>query len=85
MSREVNEAIKERIAEKIEGGGLEKGDLEDFFTLFAQICNASEDIQDELDGFNQVFQFNIDGGPEVWISFEGHKDRQCSSVAMRAP
>ena len=69
----VDNALKDSILDRIEEGTFSMDDLKDFFTVFTQLCNNTEDIQDETEGFNKRFQYKIDGKPYAWMKVENQK------------
>jgi putative sterol carrier protein len=69
----IDEALRDMILDKIEEGSLGVEDLKDYFTVFAQICNNTEDIQDEVEGFDRTFLYKINGKPLAWL---GIKDKR---------
>jgi len=58
----VDEELKEKMKDKIESGSFETSDVEEYMKLFVQICNENEEIQEEVEGFDRVLHFYIDGG-----------------------
>jgi putative sterol carrier protein len=69
----IDEALRDMILDKIEEGSLGVEDLKDYFMVFAQICNNTEDIQDEVEGFDRTFLYKINGKPLAWL---GIKDKR---------
>ena len=69
----IDEDLKDRILDKIDEGSLGMEDLRDFFTVFTQISNNTEDIQDEVEGFNRTFRIRIDGKPHAWLAVRDKK------------
>ena len=61
------EELKEKMIEKIEEEEFEVSDLPEFLNLFCQMCNESEDVQDEIDNWTHTFQINMDNGESFWI------------------
>ncbi|NVM30342.1 MAG: SCP2 sterol-binding domain-containing protein [Candidatus Helarchaeota archaeon] len=48
-------------------------DLPSFLDFFVKFSNESEDLQDEIEGFNIIYKFHIKDTPEnewFWISIE---------------
>ncbi len=80
----VDEELKERVIEKIEECALTVEDLKDYFLLFTQIANSSEDIQDEAEEFNCSFQVNIEGTPTCWFGVN-EKKFEAGSGAIENP
>jgi putative sterol carrier protein len=69
----VDNALKDSVLDRIEEGTFSIENLPDFFTVFTQLCNCTEDIQDEVEGFNRKFQYRIDGKPYAWMKVENLK------------
>jgi putative sterol carrier protein len=69
----IDVALRDMILDKIEEGSLGTEDLKDYFTVFTQISNNTEDIQDEVEGFDRTFLYKIDGGPLAWLSIKGKR------------
>lgn len=67
-SQPIDPELRDSILDRIEEGSLAVKDLKDYFTVFTQICNNTEDIQDEVEGFNRTFLIKIDGRPFAWLS-----------------
>jgi len=74
----VNIELRDAILDKIDEGSLSLADLRDFFTVFIQICNDTEDIQDEVEKFDRTFLFKIDDKPVAWFSIKGQKFEMAS-------
>jgi len=66
----IDEALRDKIQDKIDDGDFGMDDLKDFFTVFIQISNNTEDIQDEVEGFDRTFLFKINGSPTAWFSIK---------------
>lgn len=64
---------KEELAEKIENGDLSIDDVGAFFTVLAEIANESEEIQDEVEGWDRVLLFNVENGPKVTMTVKEGK------------
>jgi putative sterol carrier protein len=69
----VDNSLKDSILDRIEEGTFSMDDLPDFFAVFTQLCNNTEDIQDETEGFNKRFQYKIDGKPYAWMKVKNQK------------
>jgi len=69
----VDNALKDSVLDRIEEGTFSIENLPDFFTVFTQLCNCTEDIQDEVEGFNRKFQYRIDGKPYAWMKVDHQK------------
>jgi putative sterol carrier protein len=66
----IDVALKDAILDKIDDGSFGMADLKDYFTVFTQISNNTEDIQDEVEGFNRTFLYKINGRPVAWLSIK---------------
>jgi putative sterol carrier protein len=63
----IDVALRDTILDKIDDGSFGMEDLKDYFTVFTQICNNTEDIQDEVDGLDLAFLYKINGRPVAWL------------------
>ena len=63
----VNEELKKQMVQKIDDGEFESSDLLEFMDLFCQICNQSEDIQEEVGEWDCKFQVQLEGLEDFWI------------------
>jgi hypothetical protein len=60
----IDHEFKETIHEKISDGKFTAADLPAFFTLFYQLGNENEEIQEEVEGWHQRIQLELAGlGP----------------------
>jgi putative sterol carrier protein len=66
----IDVALKDMVLDKIEDGSFGMEDLKDYFTVFTQISNNTEDIQDEVEGFDRTFLYKIHGRPVAWLSIK---------------
>jgi putative sterol carrier protein len=62
----LSEDLRQRLSKKISDGEFTAGDLHDFFTVFCEICNESEDVQSEAEGWNVNLQFDVTDGDNFW-------------------
>ena len=46
--QQIDEDLKDRVLQRIEENTLGMEDMRDYFTVFVQISNHTEDIQDEV-------------------------------------
>lgn len=72
----VDEELKEKMEEKIADEEFTVDDLPEYMTLFCQICNENDEIQDEIDeeGFrNKVMHFYLDGAPDFTMEIKDRK------------
>jgi putative sterol carrier protein len=63
----IDVALKDMILDKIQEGSFGMEDLKDYFTVSTQISNNTEDIQDEVEGFDRTFLYKISGRPIAWL------------------
>lgn len=66
----VDEALKSKLAQKVDEGGLTPADIPDYMKLFVQICNENEEVQEEVEGWARIFQFSIDGADNLWMKID---------------
>jgi putative sterol carrier protein len=66
----IDVALRDTILDKIEEGSFGMEDLKDYFTVLTQISNNTEDIQDEVEGFDRTFLYKINGTPLAWLSIK---------------
>jgi len=66
----VDEELKSKIAEKIDEGSLTPSDIKEYITLLVQICNENEEVLEEVEGWNRVFQCKIEGADDLWLKIE---------------
>ncbi|MFX0100734.1 MAG: SCP2 sterol-binding domain-containing protein [Candidatus Hodarchaeota archaeon] len=64
---------KDELAAKVEDGELTLDDILDFFKVLADLSNESEEIQDEVEGWDRVLLFNVEGGPKVTMTVKDAK------------
>jgi putative sterol carrier protein len=76
----IDVALKDMILDKIDEGSFGMEDLKDYFTVLTQISNDTEDIQDEVEGFDRTFLFKINGRPVAWLSIKDGKFEMGSDV-----
>jgi len=63
----IDVALRDMILDKIQEGSFGVEDLKDYFTASTQVSNNTEDIQDEVEGFNRTFLYKINGRPLAWL------------------
>ncbi len=80
----LDEALRDAILDKIDEGSLALSDLKDYFTVFTQICNVTEDIQDEVEKFDRTFLFRISGKPSARLIMKGCKFESDSAESADA-
>jgi putative sterol carrier protein len=66
----IDVALKDMILDKIQEGSFGMEDLKDYFTVSTQISNNTEDVQDEVEGFDRTFLYKISGRPVAWLSIK---------------
>jgi putative sterol carrier protein len=58
---------KEELAEKISNGDLSIDDVNDFFTVLCDIANGSDEIKDEVEGWDRVLVFDVEDGAKATL------------------
>ena len=66
----IDVTLRDMILDKIQEGSFGMEDLKDYFTVLTQISNNTEDIQDEVEGFDRTFLYKINGTPVAWLSIK---------------
>ena len=61
---------KELLRQKFENGDLSPSDLPIFFEVFSQLGNQIDDLQDEVQDWNCVVEFELSGLGAYWVAFE---------------
>ncbi len=59
--------------EKIEEDEFAAADLPEFFGLFCEICNESEDAQDEVEDWDRRVLLNLEGLGHYWLTVVGKR------------
>lgn len=62
--------LKEQVNTKIQDGEFEISDLPAFFEVFSQLGNQVEDLQDEVDEWDCVVEFEMVESGTYWLSIE---------------
>ena len=58
---------KEAIMDKIESGSFGIADLEDYLTLFLGVSNESEDVHEEVEGWNRKLFIKLSDTDNFWL------------------
>ena len=66
----INEELKEALNEKIEGGEFDIEDIPAYLTMFCEIGNEVEELQDEVEGWDRRINFVLAGMNPHWIAVE---------------
>lgn len=66
----INQQLKEDLNRRISDGEFAAADLPAFFTLFCQIGDENEEIQEEVEGWCQRIQLDLPGLDLYWITVE---------------
>jgi len=80
----LNEELKESLAKKISEGEFTAADLPDFLTVFCELCNESEDVQDEAEGWNTKLLLDITDADKFWLTVTDGKFN-CGKGDVEAP
>ena len=68
MVRILNEELRQRLAKKISEGEFTASDLPEFLAVFCEVCNETEEIQSEVEGWNAKLQLDITDGDKFWLT-----------------
>ena len=60
-------ANKEELLSKIEDGEFSIEDLPEFLEVFQEICDGSEDVEEEVEDWNKKFQITISDSDDFWF------------------
>ena len=66
----INEALKEELNEKIQEGEFDVPDIPAYLTLFCEMGNEIEDLQDEVEDWNRRINLVLEGLGTYWITVE---------------
>ncbi len=66
----MNEQLKESLNEKIQDGEFDVEDIPAYLSLFAEMGNEVEDLQDEVEDWNRRIVFDMAGLGKHWIVIE---------------
>lgn len=69
----MNDELKEIINQKIQDGEFEAADLANFFTVFCQLGNEIDDLQEEVEGWNRVILINLEAAGSFWLKLSDGK------------
>jgi putative sterol carrier protein len=64
----INEAVKEELNEKIQEGEFDAADIPAYLTLFCEMGNEIEDLQDEVEDWNRRINLVLEGLGTYWIT-----------------
>ncbi len=63
-----SDALQECLNEKIQAGEFETSDIPAYLTLFCQMGDGNEELQDEVEGWNRRIQLVMAGLGTYWIT-----------------
>lgn len=66
-------ADKEALMNKIEDGDFSIADLPEFLEVFQEICNESEDVEEEIEDWDRKFQITLSDADNFWFKLEDGK------------
>jgi len=66
----INEEIKEALNDKIQEDEFGTADIPNYFTLFCQMGNEIEDLQEEVEDWNRRIHFVLEGLGTYWMTIE---------------
>ena len=67
----IDTELKRRIHEKVDEGEFGPSDIPEYLDLLVQIAGETQDVQDEVDGWDRRIQFRFDGTEDAWITVAG--------------
>lgn len=78
----VDEELKSKMMAKIDDRSFSPEDLPEFLQLFAEVATESDDIKDEISGWDRKLQFVIDGVGEFCLTVQ---DQVFSLIKGKVP
>ena len=66
----MNEQLKESLNQKIQGGEFDVADIPAYLTLFVELGNEVQDLQDEVEDWNRRIVFDLAGLGNYWLVVE---------------
>jgi putative sterol carrier protein len=66
----IDEELQEALKEKIEAGEFDIADIPAYLTLFCEMGNEVDDLQDEVEGWDRRINFVLAGMNPHWITIE---------------
>ncbi|NCF69677.1 MAG: hypothetical protein GWP61_27330 [Chloroflexi bacterium] len=66
----INEEVKEILNEKIQEGEFDVVDIPAYLTLFCEMGNEIEDLQEEVEDWNRRIHLLLEGLGTFWITVE---------------
>jgi len=67
----VNQELKTTLKRKISTGQFVSADIADYLAIFCQLGNEIEDLQDEVENWDQTLQLMMDGFDPHWLAIQG--------------
>ena len=67
----IDKDLKQRIHEKVEEGEFGPSDIPAYLDLLVQIAGETQDVKDEVAGWDRRIQFRFDGTDDAWITVAG--------------
>ena len=69
----MDEEKKQAILDKIDDGTFGADDLDDYLEIFIEMCNKSEDIEEEVEDWDRVFQIQMPGKDDFYFTIKEGK------------
>lgn len=66
----VDEELKEKLMGKIDDGSFGVGDLEEYMKLMTQVANESDDVKEEIEGWDRSFLFHLIGSDNFFLTIK---------------
>lgn len=67
----IDKDLKARIHASIDEGEFGVADIPSYLELLAQIATDTQDVTDEVDGWDKRIQLRLDGADDAWVTIEG--------------
>jgi putative sterol carrier protein len=69
----MDQELKEKLKAKIDDGSFSIDDLQDYIKLLVDVCNETDDIKEEVEGWDRKLQFVIRGSTNAWLKVADSK------------
>lgn len=73
MKKKLDDAAKQAVLDKIDDGTFGPDDLDDYLEIFIAVCNDSEEIEEEVEEWDRVFQITMPGKDDFSFSIKEGK------------
>jgi putative sterol carrier protein len=66
----INQNLKETLNDKIQEGEFDVADIPAYLTLFCEMGNEIDELQEEVEGWDRRVNFALDGAQPHWLVVE---------------